>query len=57
MTYLRFKLAVWLIDIALWLMPEVVEGGDDVYGRIVRALKAPYRLDEFLAADKQGTRK
>ena len=49
LTYIRFKIAVWLIDIALKLMPEVVEGGDDIYGQIVRALKAPYKLDETLA--------
>ena len=48
MTWLRFKIAVALIDVALWLMPEVVAGGDDVYGRIVRALKAPHALDDFL---------
>ena len=41
MTYLRFKIAVALIDIALWMMPEAVAGGEDVYGRIVRALKKP----------------
>ena len=39
MTYIRFKIAVCLIDIALWLMPEVVEGGDHVYSRIIHALK------------------
>lgn len=48
MTWLRFKVAFALIDVGLWLMPEVVAGGDDVYGRIVRALKAPHALDDFL---------
>lgn len=47
MTYLRFWLGIKLIEMALWLMPEVVEGGEDVYGRVVRAMRAPYKLDEW----------
>lgn len=54
LTYIRFRLAVTLIDVALWLMPEVVEGGDDVYGQIVRALKAPYRLNDWMEKNNRG---